>query len=48
MGKSFSKSRRAFRFEPTQKHFHWKQANTALDLFRAGKLRATAVLTIAE
>src|SRR5512132_4444874 len=28
--------------------FALEQANTALDLFRAGKLRATAVLTIAE
>jgi propanol-preferring alcohol dehydrogenase len=28
--------------------FALEQANTALDLFRAGKLRATAVLRIAE
>ena len=28
--------------------FALEQANTALDLFRAGKLSATAVLTIAE
>ena len=28
--------------------FRLTQANTALDLFRAGKLSATAVLTIAE